>query len=57
MIKKELHEILACPICKMQIRFDEAKNALICDNCKKQYPIRDDIPIMLPEEATDINEC
>lgn len=56
MIKKELLEILICPICENQIRLDEVKNVLICDNCKKQYPIVDDIPKMLPEEATDIND-
>jgi uncharacterized protein YbaR (Trm112 family) len=48
-VSKELLEILACPKChkKVELRQD----SLHCDNCKVSYPIVDDIPVMLIEEA------
>ena len=53
-IKQELLDILACPKCKGDIRLNEAGNGLICEKCKLLYEIRDDIPIMLIEEAKPI---
>jgi len=53
-IKKELLDILVCPKCKKDIRLNETQDGLICDNCKLLYEIRDDIPIMLIEEAKPI---
>jgi uncharacterized protein len=50
-IDKDLLEILACPKCKGDIRLNEKKDGLICDNCGVMYPIKDDIPIMLIDEA------
>jgi hypothetical protein len=50
-LDKELLDILACPKCKGDIRLNEEKNGLICDACKLLYPIRDDIPVMLIDEA------
>lgn len=50
-INKELLEILACPKCKGDIRLNDKQNGLICDRCRLLYPIRDDIPIMLIDEA------
>jgi uncharacterized protein YbaR (Trm112 family) len=50
-ISKELLEILACPQCKGEVRLTEAGDGLICDACKLLYEIRDDIPIMLIDEA------
>lgn len=50
-ISKELLDILACPRCKGDIRLDESRNGLICDSCKLLYPIKDDIPVMLIDEA------
>ena len=50
-IKKELLEILACPKCKGDIHLNETRDGLICDACRLLYEIRDDIPIMLIEEA------
>jgi len=47
MLDKELLEILACPICKSGVK-------LICSKCKKYYPIRDGIPVMLIDEAKDL---
>ncbi|MCA1765293.1 MAG: Trm112 family protein [Desulfobulbaceae bacterium] len=51
MIKKELLEILACPQCKGQVKLNDQQDGLICEKCRLLYEIRDDIPIMLIEEA------
>ncbi|MDD5454105.1 MAG: Trm112 family protein [Candidatus Ratteibacteria bacterium] len=51
---RELLEVLACPKCKKSIEWKDEK--LICGNCKKYYPIRDGIPVMLIEEAKDYKE-
>lgn len=51
MINKELVDILACPVCKGNITYDEGNQKLICDACGRKYPIRDGIPVMLEEEA------
>ena len=49
MIDKELLEILACPACKGDVQLKEDK--IICIKCKRKYPIKDGIPIMLVDEA------
>jgi uncharacterized protein YbaR (Trm112 family) len=51
MIKKELLDILACPKCKGPVKLSVKKDSLICEPCKLIYEIRDDIPIMLIDEA------
>ena len=53
-IDKELLDILACPKCKGDIRLTEKGDGLICDACKLMYPIKDDIPVMLIDEAVKI---
>jgi hypothetical protein len=53
-LSKELLDILACPQCKGDIHLNEAQDGLICDACKLLYHIKDDIPIMLIDEATKI---
>ncbi len=50
-IDKELLDILACPKCKGDIHLTEAKDGLVCDACQLLYPIKDEIPVMLIEEA------
>jgi uncharacterized protein YbaR (Trm112 family) len=50
-ISKELLDILACPKCKGEVRLTEQGDGLTCQACKLLYPIRDDIPIMLIDEA------
>ena len=50
-IHKELLEILACPQCKGDVVLTDALDALVCGACKLRYPIKDDIPIMLIDEA------
>ena len=44
-----LFDILACPICKREVKL--AENKIVCQKCGRKYPIRDGIPIMLEEEA------
>ena len=51
-IHPELLEILACPACKTPIELVKNETALKCGQCHRVYPIRDDIPIMLIDEAT-----
>lgn len=53
-IDKELLEILACPKCKGTIRLDDPGDGLICDACRLIYPIKEDIPVMLIDEAVKI---
>ena len=50
-LSKELLDILACPKCKGDIHLNEKEDGLVCDICKLLYEIRDDIPIMLIDEA------
>jgi uncharacterized protein YbaR (Trm112 family) len=54
-ISPELLEILACPKCKGNIYINDAEDGLICDSCKLVYEIRDDIPIMLIDEAKPLD--
>lgn len=47
----KLLEILVCPVCKGPLEYRKSAAELACHACKLAYPIRDDIPIMLEEEA------
>lgn len=49
MIDPKLLEILACPVCKTEVRLEGER--LVCVTCHRRYPIRDGIPVMLVEEA------
>ncbi len=51
-----LLEILACPICHGDLKLTEDEKFLKCEKCRKLYPIRDGIPILLVEEALDFKE-
>ncbi len=53
-IDKELLDILACPKCKGDINLNESQDGLICDSCKLLYHIKDDIPVMLIDEAEQL---
>jgi hypothetical protein len=46
-----LLEILACPNCRAELRVDEAASELVCTGCGYAYPVRDDIPVLLVDEA------
>ena len=54
-ISKELLDILACPKCKGDIYLKDSNDGLICDTCRLEYEIKDDIPIMLIEEAKPLD--
>lgn len=49
MIDKEFLDILACPVCKTDVKLEQDK--IVCANCGRRYPIKGDIPIMLVDEA------
>jgi uncharacterized protein YbaR (Trm112 family) len=50
-IPRELLEILVCPVCKTSVKLLTDGSGLKCATCERVYPVRDDIPVMLPEEA------
>jgi len=50
-VRKELLEILACPLCKEEVRLTPGKDGLKCVKCHRVYPICNDIPVMLIDEA------
>ena len=51
-VDPELLEILACPACKTPVAPVGDGAGLKCDQCRRVYPIKDDIPVMLIDEAT-----
>lgn len=51
-VAKELIDLLVCPNCRGRIEYKERRNLIICTECGLQYPVRDNIPVMLVEEAT-----
>jgi uncharacterized protein YbaR (Trm112 family) len=54
MIPQDLLEILVCPVCKqpLTLRDKDSQQSLKCKQCRRVYPVRDDIPILLADEAT-----
>jgi uncharacterized protein len=51
-VDKELLDILACPNCRGDVEYHEAEGFIVCvGRCKYKYPVRDDIPVMLIDEA------
>ena len=55
MLKRELLDILVCPKCKGKLEYKNEEGELICQVCKLAYPIKDDIPIMLIDEARKLD--
>jgi uncharacterized protein YbaR (Trm112 family) len=55
-ISQELLDILVCPLCKTSVKLAPDNSGLKCQTCKRVYPVRDDIPVMLLEEATIASE-
>ena len=47
----KLLEILVCPLCKGPLVYKKAEQELVCKPCRLAYPVRDDIPVMLEDEA------
>ena len=50
-VSQELLDILACPKCKGNLHLTDRQDGLVCNACHLLFPIKDDIPIMLIEEA------
>lgn len=50
-ISSELLEILVCPVCKEPVSLTLNEEGLKCQKCKRVYPVKDDIPVMLVDEA------
>jgi len=55
-LNKELLDILACPQCKQAVVLSPDGGWLVCRRCRLQYEIKDDIPIMLVDEAKPLEE-
>ncbi|OYV21185.1 MAG: hypothetical protein CG441_115 [Methylococcaceae bacterium NSM2-1] len=55
MIDSKLLDILACPLCKSPLIYDKLKQELICRADRLAFPIRDDIPVMLEDEARELS--
>jgi uncharacterized protein YbaR (Trm112 family) len=55
MIDKNLLNILACPLCKSPLIYDKVKQELICRADRLAFAIRDDIPVMLEDEARKLS--
>ena len=55
-LRPELLDILACPKCKGDLEYREAEDSLLCHACDLRYRIDDDIPVMLIDEATPIDD-
>ncbi|MBS4096308.1 MAG: Trm112 family protein [Sulfuricella sp.] len=56
----KLLEILVCPLCKGPLVYKKSAGELICKPCRLAYPVRDDIPVMLEDEARKLGaeeEC
>lgn len=53
-VDPRLLEILVCPRCKGELEHREQESSLVCRACSLRYPIRDDIPVMLIDEATPL---
>jgi len=50
----KLLDILACPACKSSLVYRKQSQELICPACRLAYPVRDEIPVMLTEEAREL---
>ncbi|MEM8420767.1 Trm112 family protein [Morganella morganii] len=49
-----LLEIVACPVCHGKLSYDKRNLELICKGCRLAYPVRDDIPVLLENEAREL---
>jgi len=55
-VDKKLLDMLVCPLCKGPLRYDKTKSELVCRADRLAYPVRDDIPVMLEDEARRVTE-
>ena len=54
MIDPRLLEVLVCPVTRTKLRYDEAAQELVSDAARLAYPVRDGVPVMLPEKARQL---
>jgi uncharacterized protein YbaR (Trm112 family) len=55
-VDPRLLEVLVCPVTRGRLTYDREAHELISKGAKKAYPIRDGVPILLPEEARDLTD-
>ena len=55
MIDKKLLDILACPLCKSPLHYDKVADELICRADRLAFPVRDDSPVMIEDEARQLS--
>ena len=55
-VSQDLLEMLVCPLCKVPVIMLDDQSGLKCPSCRRVYPVRDDIPVMLVEEASIASE-
>ncbi|HEX5830317.1 MAG TPA: Trm112 family protein [Gemmatimonadaceae bacterium] len=53
-LSPQLLALLVCPRCRGRLEYRPGESALDCEQCRLRYPVRDDIPIMLVDEATPL---
>ena len=53
-LSPQLLAVLVCPKCKGELEYREQEASLVCHACRLRYPVREDIPIMLIDEATPL---
>ena len=56
MVDERLLGILACPVCKGDLRYEAQKDILICEKCRVYYEVKEDIPILLPDSGKPLSE-
>ena len=57
MIEPWLLELLVCPKCKGELRYEQSPEALVCERDRLRYDVRDGIPILLIDEATPLQDA
>ena len=55
-VDPRLLEILICPLSRQSLKYDRERHELVSEKARLAYPIRDGIPIMLPDEARDLDD-
>ncbi len=54
-ISSVLFDLLVCPLCKGKLTYDKENQELVCQFDRLAYPIKDDVPMMLPDEARELD--
>ncbi len=55
-LNKDLLELLVCPLCRGNVQPVDEEEGLLCPACATVFPVREDIPVMLPEEAVPLSD-